>query len=837
MRDLQLTDVVATSGVVAAEHFGGNAIYRRNTEDGTPTADFVEATTALDMPVLRYPAGEPDIAYADGLLIDGGLPDHLTSFLDAARASGQRVVIVTPTHAAYDGPADFESFVQLLMYDYGDLVHAFEIGNEYWNHQSETDYGQVANESVIAIDAALDLANADVPIWVQMGDAGGRASEYHISQNTSGWTWRNIEANNTIIEQLSDDARSAIDGVVEHYYFRSTSQYLGAEVGNDQLIGLDYQIWQNALGDDLSLNITEWNIRTSNLDQLGMRAASTLVAQFSYLIELGVDEAYVWPPQHNTSSDLAGSGAVLRDAQTGLVINSIGGATFDLMSSSLVGLERMASAVTEDSSEIMHTVYASDERVVVYLSSRSNAVENLSFSLGDFWTGAVLTSAIQVGYDQSSSDGRHYDYRANGWAESDYVIVDGEEYYINEHDVRADITVLETFSTFGSDDFDITLNPYEIIELTYEIAVQVNLVYGDDGVDRVSGTSGKDSFETRGGDDVIQSGSGTDTIYAGEGDDYVNAGSDADLVFAGAGADVLRGYGGADALYGEEGADHIEGWFGNDRLSGGAGNDIILGGGDNDTIIDGQGADSLDGGTGDDVFELSSDTRFETGFAAWNVSSDFQVGTGALVDIAGRLQYQGVLRGGEGFDRLVLSDEADAFFLHDSYSGFHDGLELTEDSMGQGSVARALGIEAINAGAGGDVIDMTSPDYSLADLQMQLSGGGGDDVIWGSDADDEIDGGTGDDILFGGAGQNTLTGGAGADTFQFTASSFDTSVQDFNLSEGDRLEIFESEGFEFSHWERQGNRFTLQFDQGQINVFWDTAPDQTLSLSDALLIV
>ena len=301
--------------------------------------------------------------------------------------------------------------------------------------------------------------------------------------------------------------------------------------------------------------------------------------------------------------------------------------------------------------------------------------------------------------------------------------------------------------------------------------------------------------------------------------------------------DILRGFGGADTLDGGDGADDIDGWFGNDRLIGGAGDDIVLGGGNNDTIIDRQGADSLDGGTGDDIFLLASDLRFGAGFAAWNLSSSFQVGTNELVGIAGKVQYQGVLRGGEGYDRLVLSDEDDAFFLHDSYSGFHEDLTLTDDSSGHGSTARIAGVESIDGGAGDDVIDMVSPDYSLAGLQMQLSGGAGDDVIWGSDADDEIEGGTGDDILFGGAGQNTLRGGTGADTFQFTASSLDTSVRDFNLAEGDRIEIFESDGFRFDHWERQGNRFTLHFDDGRIDVFWDAAPDHVLSLNDALVII
>ena len=113
-------------------------------------------------------------------------------------------------------------------------------------------------------------------------------------------------------------------------------------------------------------------------------------------------------------------------------------------------------------------------------------------------------------------------------------MVDGERYYYNEHDVQAEITELETRSVIGEDSFEVTLNPYEIVELTYDLT-QFSHIDGSDGVDRINGVPGDNMINTQGGDDVIESGAGNDTVYAGQGNDYINSGSEADLVFAGAG--------------------------------------------------------------------------------------------------------------------------------------------------------------------------------------------------------------------------------------------------------------------------------------------------------------
>ena len=100
-----------------------------------------------------------------------------------------------------------------------------------------------------------------------------------------------------------------------------------------------------------------------------------------------------------------------------------------------------------------------------------------------------------------------------------------------------------------------------------------------------------------------------------------------------------------------------------------------------------------------------------------------------------------------------------------------------------------------------DIIDLNSSDYTLAQQTILVDGGAGNDTIIGSDFDENILGGIGNDKLFGGSGTNTMTGDAGADEFQFDESSLQTTVSDFNLSEGDTLKfINQSDGsFIFDH--------------------------------------
>jgi hypothetical protein len=70
-----------------------------------------------------------------------------------------------------------------------------------------------------------------------------------------------------------------------------------------------------------------------------------------------------------------------------------------------------------------------------------------------------------------------------------------------------------------------------------------------------------------------------------------------------------------------------------------------------------------------------------------------------------------------------------------------------------------------------------------------IRGLGGDDVLRGGKGNDVIDGGDGDDWISGDKGDDTLTGGLGADTFHSSADAGLDLVTDFNLAEGDRIEL------------------------------------------------
>lgn len=763
---------VAYSGqFLTEEHFSGNAVYTRNTVDGVPDDSFIEAVTALDMGVLRYPAGQPDIAYANGLVIDGALPQHLVSFLDACRENNLDVVIVTPILQAYQGADELKIFTNLLLEDYGDLIHAFEIGNEYWNNQTETEYGKIANDSVIAINSAIENHQAQIDIWVQMGDAGGRMSSFNGVEG--GWIGRNIDANEAIIAELSSEAKSFIDGVVEHYYFRVAEQYFEDLNASDQNIRLDYSIWKDALDQDITLNITEWNIRTSNYYQLGMRAASTMIEQIEFLISIEVDELYVWPPQHNTSSDLAGSNQVIYDPVTGIVTNTVGGAVFDLMSSSLVGMQRIEVEENYDSHLINSHVFASEQRVVVYVTSRSNETEGVSFSLGDFWFGASLVSAVQIGYDKESSDGKYYHYGTNTWEQADSVLVDGEIYVLNEHDVNADVYQHEVEDLVDGNDVVFELQPYEVIELTFDLPPG-EYISGTEEIDRLSGSDEIDVIMGYAGDDVVTAGGENDFVSGGAGDDYLDSGSGSDYVDGGVGSDTLRGWGGGDTLKGGDGNDFLDGWFGEDFLFGGAGNDLLTGGAGNDSMYGGTGADTLEGEDGKDVISGESSTDILYGGAGEDtlmggIGADTLHGGDGDDSILGNTGVD-LIYGGNGNDWISSGNGVDIVYGdngHDTIIG-RTGWDTLKGGEGDDALYGSEGRDALHGDSGDDFLSGGHGFDTLhgGDGNDTLYGNIGEDVIYGEAGNDALYGATGDDFLMGGSGNDTLFGAQGRDTLE-----------------------------------------------------------------------
>lgn len=236
---------------------------------------------------------------------------------------------------------------------------------------------------------------------------------------------------------------------------------------------------------------------------------------------------------------------------------------------------------------------------------------------------------------------------------------------------------------------------------------------------------------------------------------------------------------------------------GDDVLIGTEGDDVLFGGAGADDLHGNAGSDILEGGAGEDTILLTGTTHHTSDYVAFNASSHTQVGTQARINLEGLVRIEAVSDGGADADIVQLSSEGDAFFLHDAYSGFHSSIELSADYAGNESIARIANIEEILGMGGDDVIDLTSPDYSLTGVNISIDGGEGDDIIWGSDANEVISGGNGNDTIFGGIGTDVLTGGLGADVFEFTRTSTDTSVTDFVIGEGDSLRFYNTGGAEF----------------------------------------
>ena len=218
------------------------------------------------------------------------------------------------------------------------------------------------------------------------------------------------------------------------------------------------------------------------------------------------------------------------------------------------------------------------------------------------------------------------------------------------------------------------------------------------------------------------------------------------------------GSAGEDKMHGGEhlGPLKLHGGKGKDELFGGKGHDKVDGGDDDDLIGGGKGYDLLLGGKGKDTFNMEADDVWGSRYAAKNAGDGdldgIAIRTGQKIKLAGKNKFEDVSDGGADADILRLTDTSDAFFLHDSFSGFYEEVTTVTDGMGNQSAKRVIGIETIEAGGGDDIVDLTSETFRIDEvLGMEVRGGDGNDVIWASVGDDTLDGGNDDDILFGAA--------------------------------------------------------------------------------------
>lgn len=184
-----------------------------------------------------------------------------------------------------------------------------------------------------------------------------------------------------------------------------------------------------------------------------------------------------------------------------------------------------------------------------------------------------------------------------------------------------------------------------------------------------------------------------------------------------------------------------------------------------------------------------------------------------MVSANGKGRIQNLYFGSADPNVLCLTDNenGDAIFLDDVYTERPE--EIEED------MARLSRIETILAGAGDDIVDMTSQKFAYIGGDMLIRGGDGDDVIWvnkGSNqlfddaGNDRIIGASGRDLIVGGAGNDRMHGGGGDDIFTFCDN---WGVDEVEQLDGGSVTLWFKSG-DLGNW----NSETLTYTDGENSV-------------------
>ena len=237
---------------------------------------------------------------------------------------------------------------------------------------------------------------------------------------------------------------------------------------------------------------------------------------------------------------------------------------------------------------------------------------------------------------------------------------------------------------------------------------------------------------------------------------------------------------GNDVVIAGEGNDTVNGGIGNDTVDGGSGDDVLAGNDGDDVLKAGGGKDYLLGGAGNDSLQLTPSNTWSSSYRAKNdflTAASVQNTDLKYVNLSGKNRFDAVSNGGDGLDSVSLTSTNDALFADDAFSQLN--------SQATSEVSRLLAIDSIDAGAGDDLVDLTTTKFSLSGLTVL--GGLGNDTLWGGSGADSINGGEGMDILLGAAGNDTLTGALGTDVFLFAANSGQDTISDF--ASGDKVKL------------------------------------------------
>ena len=172
-----------------------------------------------------------------------------------------------------------------------------------------------------------------------------------------------------------------------------------------------------------------------------------------------------------------------------------------------------------------------------------------------------------------------------------------------------------------------------------------------------------------------------------------------------------------------------------------------------------------------DIFFANASGRWSVGYAAQhNGILNSWSGTNEQVTLGGKNKLADIFEGSTDANILLMTDDTggDALFVDDIYTALPGTVAEQQ--------ARIAQIDEIRAGAGDDIVDMTSQRFEYIGDGAKIYGGLGNDTIWsnngsntlfGDAGNDRLVGGAGDDVIVGGSGNDRMHGGGGHDIFCF----------------------------------------------------------------------
>ena len=172
-----------------------------------------------------------------------------------------------------------------------------------------------------------------------------------------------------------------------------------------------------------------------------------------------------------------------------------------------------------------------------------------------------------------------------------------------------------------------------------------------------------------------------------------------------------------------------------------------------------------------DVFFANPVGTWESGYVAQHVGSiNDWAGTNEFASVFGKNKLADIIEGSTDANILLMTDDdnGDTLFVDDIYTASPGNIAEQQ--------ARIAQIDEIRAGAGNDIVDMTSQQFEYIGDGLTIRGGEGNDTIWANKGDnwlfgdagnDRIVGASGNDVIAGGIGNDRMHGGGGNDVFTF----------------------------------------------------------------------